>query len=401
MRDSRPHVVLFWFMDDWGKYGRTYEHVARELARSNEIARVTCILPPVWEPLQDSRPPLRMREWSRKLVAVTPQPHILPAGFRPQRLRQWVNSHLANKSLAALLHLYGYRRDNTLLWLFPPHPYAQILRNMIPHRYQLLHVIDNNALTAHGDETAHGSVRAQYLGLAEQSTRIFVNSELNLEWFSSVHPQVSFFENAVDPIFFCQPRLCRTKPRLAYLGWVTERTDVSILERLADHRRNWEIHLAAPDNQKARHYLQALLDRPNVRWVRDSPCNKAPQFLSDADVCLMPHLDTPYSRSMSPLKLLQYLASSRPVVSTRVAGVDRWAGHVSIANTPDEFIQAVESVLLNDTLEAAQARIAAMQTETWQHRVQAMLEPVLNDWRNAGNTSQTSALGPMNFNTKL
>src|ERR1700690_2136479 len=110
MRDSRPHVVLFWFMDDWGKYGRTYEHVARELARSNEIARVTCILPPVWEPLQDSRPPLRMREWSRKLVAVTPQPHILPAGFRPQRLRQWVNSHLANKSLAALLHLYGYRR---------------------------------------------------------------------------------------------------------------------------------------------------------------------------------------------------------------------------------------------------------------------------------------------------
>lgn len=401
MRDSRPHVVLFWFMDDWGKYGRTYEQVARELARCDEIARVTCILPPEWQPPQDSRPPLRIREWSRKLVAVTPQPHVLPAGFRPYRLRQWVNNHLVNKCLTALLRLSGYRQDNTLLWLFPPHPYAEALRSRIPHRCQLLHVVDNNALMADGDEITHETARAQYLRLAEQSARVFVNSALNLEWFSAVHPQVSFFENAVEPAFFGNPRLCRTKPRLAYLGWVTERTDVSILERLADHRPDWEIHLAAPDNAAARHYLQALLVRPNVRWARDLPYNEVPQFLSEADVCLMPHHDTPYSRSMSPLKLFQYLASGRPVVSTRVAGVHRWASHVRIANTHDEFIQAVETVLNNDTLDASLERIAAMQAETWKYRVKAMLEPLLDDWRQGpGSHQATNKSCLMNFSSR-
>ena len=401
MRDSRPHVVLCWFMDDWGKYGRTYEQVARELARSNEIAHVTCVLPPVWVPPHDSRPPLRVREWSRKLVAVTPQPHVLPAGFRPFRLRQWANSHLANLSLAALLKLHGYQRDNTLLWLFPPGPYAEVLAHLIPHRYQLMHVIDNNALLEHGDDVQREFARAQYMRLAEKSARIYVNSELNQAWFSAMHPQVSFFENAVDPNFFGQPRLCNNKPRLAYLGWVTERTDVSILERLADHRKDWLITLAAPDNQASRRYLHALLQRANVSWVRDLPYQDSPQFLREADVCLIPHLDTPYSRSMSPLKLFQYLATGRAVVSTRVAGVDRWADYVSIADTPDEFIQAVESLLRNDTIQASQARIDAMLKETWQQRVNAMLEPVLDDWRHgSGKPHALGSPGLAGFNMK-
>lgn len=401
MRDTRPHIVMFWFMDDWGRYGRTYEHVARGLARSDDIARVTCILPPGWEPPHDNRLPLRIRHWSRKLVAVTPQPHVLRTGFRPYRLREWANTRLVEKSLTALLRLRGYRKDNTVLWLFPPHPYAEVLQAMIPHRYQLLHVVDNNALLAHGDESAAETVRAQYLRLARRSDRIFVNSELNLGWFAGEHPPVSLFESGVDPAFFGAARLCGAKPRIAYLGWVTERTDVSILQHLADHRKDWEVVVAAPDNPKARHYLGALLDRPNVRWVRDLPNSMAPQFLSEADVCVMPHFDTLYSRSMSPMKLLQYLASGRPVVSTPVAGVERWARHLSIAETPSAFVQAVEDALRHDTLAASQARIDAMRAETWQHRVQAMLQPLLADWRDAPEATQAAdAPADMKFDPK-
>jgi glycosyltransferase involved in cell wall biosynthesis len=35
-----------------------------------------------------------------------------------------------------------------------------------------------------------------------------------------------------------------------------------------------------------------------------------------ADVCLIPHRETPMSRAMSPLKLYEYLGAGRPVVAT-------------------------------------------------------------------------------------
>ena len=46
--DSRPHVLMSWFMDDWGRFGRAYEQIATHLAQSEEIARVLCLLPADW-----------------------------------------------------------------------------------------------------------------------------------------------------------------------------------------------------------------------------------------------------------------------------------------------------------------------------------------------------------------
>src|SRR5437762_3158311 len=49
--DSRPHVLMSWFMDDSGRFGRAYEQIATHLALSDEIARVLCLLPADWTPM--------------------------------------------------------------------------------------------------------------------------------------------------------------------------------------------------------------------------------------------------------------------------------------------------------------------------------------------------------------
>src|SRR5262249_6393096 len=35
MIDSRPRVLMSWFMDDWARFGRAYEQIAIQLARSD------------------------------------------------------------------------------------------------------------------------------------------------------------------------------------------------------------------------------------------------------------------------------------------------------------------------------------------------------------------------------
>lgn len=376
MGDNRLHIVLFWFMDDWGQYGRSYEMIAQQLSRQKEVAHVLCALQPDQPIPVRTRPPLHIHQWKPKLKVVVPRQQILKPGFKPAKVREWVNGRLGDASLKLILKLHGYNRNNTILWLFPPHPYADRLRRFVPHRHLITHILDNNALLRDATEELRRTVDAQYRELARQSDQIFVNSALNLEMFSAIHPKVRCFESAVDPVFFDVNRRRTKAIRLAYLGWVTERTDVALLEQVADANQNWQLQIAAPDHPASRERLRALMTRPNVTWIRDLPYAQAPGFLGSADIGLIPHLDTPYSRSMSPLKLFQYLAAGLPVVSTRVSGIDHWKDLVLIASTREEFLQHIHTAISLTNPEATRWRVEAMRKQTWSHRVKAMLKEI-------------------------
>ena len=45
-----------------------------------------------------------------------------------------------------------------------------------------------------------------------------------------------------------------------------------------------------------------------------------PAYLTNADVLVVPHVVTPFTDSLDPIKVYEYLAAARPVVSTPVAG---------------------------------------------------------------------------------
>jgi glycosyltransferase involved in cell wall biosynthesis len=64
------------------------------------------------------------------------------------------------------------------------------------------------------------------------------------------------------------------------------------------------------------------------------------------DVCLIPFRRGPVADGACPLKLFEYVALRKPVISTRTAEVMRIAGdYVLFADTPDELYQAVNELL--------------------------------------------------------
>jgi len=79
---------------------------------------------------------------------------------------------------------------------------------------------------------------------------------------------------------------------------------------------------------------------------------------------------------MGPLKLYQYLASGRPIVSTNVAGLERVREHILVADDPKEFIEHIEKALQTDTEELSAERIEVAKQNTWPIRVREMLSLV-------------------------
>ena len=79
---------------------------------------------------------------------------------------------------------------------------------------------------------------------------------------------------------------------------------------------------------------------------------------------------------MSPLKLFQYLAYGRPIVSTNIDGLGKLKEYLLIGKTYEEFVKRIEEALREDTVKLSHHRIEVAKKETWDKRVQDMFAVV-------------------------
>jgi glycosyltransferase involved in cell wall biosynthesis len=376
------NVLLFWFDDDWGRFGRAYQRVAEQLAQMPEVNHVACMFPPVSARELGLNGALRVRTVTEHLSLITETDY---SWFRldqpPFRLRVSINRYHRARALRAHLRQLGFRAENTVLWLFPPHPYLERLIAVVPHRLVICHVIDDFTKIDPG-HWLHSMAKDQYPRLGQLADMIFTSSEPNREQFSTVSKSCRFFWPAVDKRFIGRAqslphRLTGEAPRLGYVGWILDRTDLDLMAHVARQRPQWHLIVVGPQYPADILDRSGLLSLPNVEYRGPIPQDDVPAFLDSLDVCLMPHRDNSYSRSTGPLKLYQYLACGKPVVSTAVAGLERVRHLIRVAAGPDDFIGQIETALLTDSTEDSAKRIEDARLNTWDVRVREMLDTVL------------------------
>jgi glycosyltransferase involved in cell wall biosynthesis len=99
------------------------------------------------------------------------------------------------------------------------------------------------------------------------------------------------------------------EPFAVYLGTVEQRVDVDLLLRTAERL---PVVVAGPATGE----IAERLRRGRARWIGPLPVGSVPALLRRARVGLLPHIPGPFTASMDPMKLLEYLAAGLPVVTT-------------------------------------------------------------------------------------
>ena len=370
------NILLFWFGSNWGE-GRTFQNVAEHLSKIPEVKHVICVFPP--NPVKENvySWPLKIKKIRRKLIILSQNMRVVPTSSRPFRLRVWINQYAKEHALLSYLRTCGFRKDNTILWLFPPHPYLDELIRVIPHSVFVAHIVDNFTKFKE-DKWLYDNAIMQYPKLQRDADIIITGSDFNYRLFSADRKRSYLFENAADEAFIGEPSglpyLSGASPRLGYVGTISQRTDIRLLEYVARNRPEWSILIAGRQELPLNEH--GLLDLPNVQYLEIIPYQELPKFLKSLDVCLIPHKNTDYCKSMSPLKLFQYLASGRPIVSTRIDGLERLKEYLWIGETYEDFVKGIEQALREDTVEQSHHRIEAARRETWDNRVQDMFAVV-------------------------
>jgi teichuronic acid biosynthesis glycosyltransferase TuaH len=159
-----------------------------------------------------------------------------------------------------------------------------------------------------------------------------------------------FVPNGVDPEFFAgtddaplPDDVTLPRPIAGYIGHLSKRFDLAALEAVAT--RGHSLLLVGP--RQATFDLESirgLLDQPNVQWVGPKPYDELPSYLRTMDVGLVPYSRSAFNEASFPLKLLEYLAAGRAVVSTDLPA-SRWLATdlVATENDPVRFADQVEA----------------------------------------------------------
>ena len=218
-----------------------------------------------------------------------------------------------------------------------------------------------------------------YVRIRENADTIFtVSSSLRNELFEK-RKNAHWIPNGVDTSHFSAknentfPTALANlpKPVLGYVGIIQERVDANMLMETARAFPDASVALIGPVWRKDAAF-KALEAEPNVHVLGPVSYDDVPGAISAFDVALIPHKVDAFTKTMNPLKLYEYLAVGKPVVTTPVAGLQGFEAGIRQAKTPEAFVEAVRESLKNPP--EPQAQRGLVEGHGWDDRVEKMLK---------------------------
>jgi glycosyltransferase involved in cell wall biosynthesis len=174
------------------------------------------------------------------------------------------------------------------------------------------------------------------------------------------------------------------RPIVGYMGNLAAyKVDLEILAEIAVRRPEWSLVVIGPVNGGYRGggigRLRALR---NVRLFGPKRYEEIPAYLRGLDVGLIPFRRNRVTDYSLPLKVFEYLAAGRPVVSSPLLSLtaEPLEDVVHYASTGEEFVAAIERSLAEDGPAQAQMRREVAARYSWEKRfpeIIAQVEEVL------------------------
>ena len=201
----------------------------------------------------------------------------------------------------------------------------------------------------------------------------------------TAHPNAILLPNGADirPHAVPPPMLHieKTKLTCGYVGAFEYFIDLDLMIQIAKILPECSFVFVGAGREFVRVKEQvAELNLKNVVLTGAVPHRQAMQFIAEMDVCLNLFVKSEVSHAASPIKLFEYLASGKPVLTTRLIEVQRLDPHGDIVYYADDAAEAVATIrqlMRNDSNKAERMKRGKALVEqhyTWEIIAQKFVE---------------------------
>jgi glycosyltransferase involved in cell wall biosynthesis len=237
-----------------------------------------------------------------------------------------------------------------------------------------------------GHETGRQLVRWTESRLCRSADLLFVGTQTAADRRKGVNPELhvvhhgadyGIFSKAQDPATEIPADLAALpRPVIGSVGVIDPaRFDVDLVCGLAKAHPAWSFALVGP--ARADMDLTRLKSCANVYLLGNRPIAELPGYLKGMDVTLIPYQCNQATKDIYPLKLQEYLAAGKPVVSAALPAVLPYGDVVAIAEGVDAFSAAIQAALSDTDAARVAARQAVAQANSWDQRIEEKAEHIL------------------------
>ena len=164
------------------------------------------------------------------------------------------------------------------------------------------------------------------------------------------------------------------RPIVGYYGAIAEWVDFDLIAHAADALPEFEFVFIGPEYDASVKQHLHVFDRPNVRWLGVKDYAELPAYLHAFDIATIPFLVNDVTHAVSPLKLFEYFAGERPVVTPALRECARYEA-VQVAQDADDYVEKLRlaAQLRHDPEHLALLRRTA-RANTWEMRAGTLVD---------------------------
>lgn len=385
MMENRDIICIS--VSDWLKPWGSKQHLMVKMAGRNRVLYVeyqTTLIDSIKHPLYFLRRAgnlNRLRAVNKNIYVYTPIP-ALPFGSHSIFINR-INQAILCFMLSRIIKRIGFKKP--ILWVYSPFSADLIGR------------LGESAVVYHcaADFINEKGNRLRQNTIQKLQTRLVKGARLVLTLTKGLHgrlkqinPNTFYFPSAVDLEYFENIRCGNgaeppdlsgiKKPRLGVVGYFDGNiVDVDLLDYLAKANPEWSIVMVGPLFRNKRAF-KGLKRNENVYFLGEKSPKAIPFYLKALDVCLIPYVRNKFTNGISSIKLYEYLAMGKPVVSTffseELADCENVIG---IAGSKERFFDlSRESLAHSDDEEKKAARINSVSGSSWQKRLEFIDEKI-------------------------
>ena len=312
----------------------------------------------------------------RDSLHVYPPQYWLPQFGRPDWLGNFTLRQRL-KHVREMLRAQGCTK--VVLYIWRPE-FAEAL-DQLPHDFSVYHV--NDEYTFSSTEMAVPAREGQIL---ESVNQVILTSPALMEKRGGFNRNTEFVPMGVDYRLYStparKPEDLRSipHPRIGYVGYLKAQLDWPLLLELNALHPEWSFVFVGPkrSHPEVDKSIEQLSRRPNVHFLGGKPTEQLGGYAQHFDVSIMPYRLDDYTKYVYPLKLHEYLATGRPVISSRMYSVEEFSPVVAIADTGEQWSNAIRHGLSEreNSPERCAQRQAVARHYDWDTLVQKIARPI-------------------------
>lgn len=367
--NPEKNIVFFWKQNDSDIYGRRQDMILEHLSKRPEVNKIIHIDSPIshkklfkikntneqgekiflntkkrFHKLNDT-PTVKKRTFIYKDTNFShSQKEILNTGYLPSK------SHYL-KSVKNWMKEEGINERSAIFWFCPIIPNLNlILKKFQPYKI-ITDVIDDQRSWASNQKQLDEMNKSYALNFKHSDIIITnsVNTSKNIKEFGYQSIIISNgakkiksheFESFKKPI-----ELKKLKGKLiGYVGNLDpKRLDLNLIEKIAYKFPN--DHLVFIGSTHMGKTIENLAkSHSNIHLLGIKTFPEVNNYINFFDICLIPHLDNNMTQNMNPLKLYCYASLGKPIISTKLSGLDINYKGLFIKSNHSLFIQEISNI---------------------------------------------------------